>query len=82
MDKMKLKSLLSEVMAMVDCDEEKFEDKKEGMPLSGEDAGDGGSDGVTDLGGMPKASPANTSAGNKKALDVIAAGMKRSLKRY
>jgi hypothetical protein len=63
-------------MSMLDED-----DSKSGMELADKDAGDGGSDGVTDLGGVPSAVPSNTSTGKKKSLDIIAAGIKRSMGR-
>lgn len=75
MDKMRLRSLCGEIMSMLDDDE------KSGMELADKEAGDGGSEGVTDLGGVPAAVPSNTSTGKKKSLDIIAAGIKRNMGR-
>lgn len=77
-DKAMLKTKLSELLKM--CEDE---EGGECDDLAAPDGGDGGSEGVTDLGGVPAASPmGGEKSGDKKRLNVIAMSIKKKMNKY
>ena len=76
MDTSSLRKLLTQALGMLDG---KGPEGEDGMELEGEDAGDGGSEGVTDLDDYPKAEPSKMNDKKKRSLDIVAASLKKKM---